>query len=145
MQREDYGRAEANYRRLIEVDSKARGENHPFVASEIHRLGRALGFQERYEEALAEYERAIAMHEILGSKEGRAATGTAVAIGVTLIELQRLDEAETQLVQVYDRLVKDGPQDWIERYGLRPKIANLLVQRGRPEEAAKYAAPPLDR
>jgi tetratricopeptide (TPR) repeat protein len=83
--------------------------------------------QGRTAEAVANYQKALQF--------GPGEAETLVAFGDALAGMKRLDEAEAR----YREAIGTGPSPWIAPF----KLANLLVQRGRHAEAARYYAKAL--
>lgn len=133
-------KAEANYRRLIEIDSALRGPDHPYVASETHNLARTMSLAGKNAEAIPVLERARAIHVRNGNSTERPGIATEMEIARVLSELGRHDEAIELAETQYEAMVEANRVELIDRLWMNGKLAYIYGKAGRTEDQARHEA-----
>ncbi|MEL6714065.1 MAG: tetratricopeptide repeat protein, partial [Planctomycetota bacterium] len=132
--------AEANYRRLIELDSKLRGPEHPYVVSERHNLARTVSLQGRNEEALGMLEELLEMEDRVGLASERMGIATNFEAMRVLAELGRFDEAIPRGLAQLAAMEAAGQDELIDQLWVHGKLAYVYGKAGDTEAEARHRA-----
>ncbi len=128
--------AEQEYRDALQIQTETLGEQHPHIANTFHGLGDVLSIRRDYDGALALYEQALQIHQRSFGPEHLYIAGDRLAKAQVYIELDRQQDAETELTAAIEYYQRHAPDDAHHAVALS-ELAELRRAQGRQAEALK--------
>ncbi|HVY39659.1 MAG TPA: serine/threonine-protein kinase [Polyangia bacterium] len=137
----DFASSERDMRAAVALKASLLGADHPDVAGSMINLASTLEELERWDEALAIAQQAVAIDEKSADLRSITYAVDLMTVGEILTHLGRVDEAETDLRQALKVAADAGGADTLVFWFALMDHGELLVSRGR----AREAVPVLER
>lgn len=140
LRRKRYKQALASFERVLELQQKHLGEEHPEVASTLNNLGTTLTYLNRFDEAVTRYDESLRLHEKL---EGEDHPNVALALhnlGVALRRMGRFADARAPLERSMRLRKKTLGASHRDTLTVSQSLARLLITLGDLEAAGVLLA-----
>jgi eukaryotic-like serine/threonine-protein kinase len=131
--------AESIYLRLLDDSVRVLGKEHPLALTVMNGLATLYRNQGRYVEAEPLHARAVAgaRHAL---PDGNWRTGLyLLSQGLTLLKLERYDEAEPGLIEAHEVLASALGEEHPKTVAALRALVDLYIVRGAPDDARLYA------
>ena len=125
---------------LLETKREVLGEDHPSTVLGYHSVASQYRNLERFPEAVPYHRQAVAAAEaVMGADDIRTHILRG-GLGMSLLDLDALDEAEPLLLDVYANLVRLAGADNPRSQRAAETLAKLYETMGKPAEAQRFMA-----
>jgi tetratricopeptide (TPR) repeat protein len=133
-----YEQSEPQYKRMIAIDIKSLGPNHPSVADDLIRLAKLYITQKRYEDAQIMLNRALSIYESNYGSDNLIVIRTRALLASVYSEMGKPDQAASLYQQSLNQAKTTlGPNN-LETAQLLNDIAFLYYREGKLEDAGTF-------
>jgi len=133
-----YEQSEPQYQRMIAIDIKSLGPNHPSVADDLSRLAKLYITQKRYEDAQIMLNRALSIYQSNYGDDNLLVIRTRAALASVYSEMGKPEQATSLYQQSLSQARTTLGPNSLETAQLLNDIAFLYFREGKLEDAGTF-------